>query len=74
MGYCSGSRTVGPKSFLFRAQHLAGLDIVRRKDDDTCGPEFVDRIRQCDRVVIIQRGWVPFFLEEDGVSLWPRGG
>ena len=69
MGYSSGIQTVGPKVFLFRAPNLAGLDIARRKDDDTCGPKFVDRIRQCDRAVVIQRGWVPLFVEEDGVAL-----
>ncbi len=69
MGYRSSTRMVGPKAFLFRVQNLTGLYIVRRKDDDTCGLEFVDCIRQCDRAVVIQRGWVLLFVEEDGVAL-----
>ena len=69
MGYRYGIRSVSPKAFLFRAQNLARLNIVRRKDDDTCGLEFVDSIRRYDRGVVIQRGWVPLFVEEDSVAL-----
>ena len=74
MGDNSGTRSVVPKAFLFRAQNLAGLDIVRRKDDYTCGPEFVDHIRHCDKAVVIHRSWVPLFVKEDGVALEPRRG
>jgi len=42
--------------------------------DDTYGPEFVDRVRQCDRAVVIQLGWVPLFVKEDRVALEPREG
>ena len=61
MGYNSSARSVGSKALLFLAQDLAGLNIFRCKDDDTCGPQFIDRIRQCDRSVIFQRGCVLLF-------------
>ncbi len=54
MGDRSGAGSVCPKAFLLWAKDFAGLYIVRREDDNTCGPKLVDNVGHCDGLVVVQ--------------------
>jgi hypothetical protein len=43
-GNRSRAKLVGTKSFMFRAEDLVSLDVIRSQDYDICGPKFTKSI------------------------------